>query len=390
MNNKFVTLITLFTLATLVPLENTYAESAAESAAESTDRRGGGGRGGFGGGGGRGGGGRGGAPRVSRPAGGARHVSRPVASRPAHPIARPAPGRGNIGRGGVPARMTRPSTLPSRSNIYRHIGAAPTRPFPGTRPGGGGYGRHPSVRPPIASRPPLRPSTQPPRYRGNWLGGASSVALRSNLANHWQNYHRGHGYFPYGRAWYNRHGAHGWWWNRPGFNPWVIPGLVAIRNWIGASWYYPGSYYAPIEYYDQGAAVETAYEESVAPVINLTEVGAAAPVEESADWLSLGVYGLIKPNETNYTVTIQLAVSKESAIRGYQTDIATNSIAEVVGAIDPKTLRAAWQAEGSTSLLFETSVDNLDQREFLANVYDPVNKTAMAWQMVRAEEPSSP
>jgi hypothetical protein len=114
----------------------------------------------------------------------------------------------------------------------------------------------------------------------------------------------------------------------------------------------------------------------------LIALGGAA-LTSGADWMPLGVFGLLRPGETEYAATIQLGVNRNGALRGYAVETATGQVYEAIGGFDRLKLRIAWTFPGDESLRFETTAANLLQGESLVNVYDPVNRSVGVWQIVR-------
>ncbi len=96
-----------------------------------------------------------------------------------------------------------------------------------------------------------------------------------------------------------------------------------------------------------------------------------------------GVFGLLPPSESNYAATVQLSVNRQGAVRGYVVEMNTGEIYELSGGFDRRTLRIAWAVPGDDAYRFETTVANLLQSESLVNVYNPVDRTVGAWQLVR-------
>jgi len=184
---------------------------------------------------------------------------------------------------------------------------------------------------------------------------------------------------PHTSSWLKVHQLGSWW--STGNSPywaWGITGLSGLNGWLGDNWYAD----APALMYYTGGRTLLPFADAVEIPDQLIALGGAA-LTSGADWMPLGVFGLLRPGETEYAATIQLGVNRNGAVRGYAVETATGQVYEAIGGFDRSKLRIAWTFPGDESLRFETTAANLLQGESLVNVYDPVNRSVGVWQIVR-------
>lgn len=301
--------------------------------------------------------------------------------RPSQPIARPTP----------PAPGSRPGQLPTRPggggpSIGRPIGGGPgpIRPNPGPRPSQpGGRPGAGDIVDHIGGHPgghfPGSPGHRP---------GYPYFHRRELLPDVHRHFHYvpGLGY-PFGRDWYGRLG---WRYRRWPYWAGVATG-VAITSWLAYPPYAGYGSSTILVYYPEEAAPAQAYEEGVGAVAPVADQGETAPVDDDANWLSLGTFGLVPFGQQQLGYGLQLAVTPEGVVRGMMWDMARATVVEVAGGIDRDTLRVAWQAVGNPAApYFETTVDQLTQDESLVNVYDPSSRTLVSWQLIEIDESDLP
>ena len=110
---------------------------------------------------------------------------------------------------------------------------------------------------------------------------------------------------------------------------------------------------------------------------------------DDLEWLPLGVFALTQDGDsadTQPTVFLQLAVSKEGILAGTVQNTATDKMEEIEGMIDKKSGRAAWSIVGKDSPIMEAGVANLTQEEVPALLHF-ADGTTQQWLLVRLEEP---
>ena len=186
----------------------------------------------------------------------------------------------------------------------------------------------------------------------------------------------------------------------PGAAAWTAAGAAAI--WAGASWAnvsstcgYPETYanydygttvvYEGDQVYYDGEAVSTA-EEYTAQAVAIAEQGEQAQPSEKEDWISLGVFGMVKGEETEANQIFQLAVNKDGILRGNYYDALSDSTLPVLGAVDKKTQRAAWTVGDRKDTVYETGVGNLTNDETTVLVHFGKDRTQQ-WTLIRLQQP---
>lgn len=184
---------------------------------------------------------------------------------------------------------------------------------------------------------------------------------------------------PHTGQWLTNHNYHPQWGYRQSANwAWGVAGYAALDEWLGSNWQLTAE---PVIYYtaDQVMPPYSVAVYATDECLKLNDQSA----DGSDDWMPLGVFGLLPPGTANYAASLQLAVSQIGEVRGYAIETATRRIREVTGRMDRSTRRLAWMFSGEGAGKFETSAANLLAGESLVNVYDPVNGTMAAWQLIR-------
>ena len=102
----------------------------------------------------------------------------------------------------------------------------------------------------------------------------------------------------------------------------------------------------------------------------------------------MGVFALTDDSGDveDWTLFLQLAMSKERIIAGTLRNTATPSVIEVEGTIDEKSQRAAWGPVGKQWPIMETGVFNLTENEAGALLHFSDDQTQQ-WTMIRLDEP---
>jgi hypothetical protein len=95
----------------------------------------------------------------------------------------------------------------------------------------------------------------------------------------------------------------------------------------------------------------------------LASAGATVETAPSEDWLPLGVFAIAAADDTNATLTVQLAMNRQGVLRGNQFDMATGVNEIVKGSVDKQTQKVAWTAGADTSVVYETGLANLTQEQ---------------------------
>lgn len=218
--------------------------------------------------------------------------------------------------------------------------------------------------------------------RNPGVAGAAGAAAVRNSFNH-----------PglYGRHWYgNHHGA--WlpagWAAGAGWTPatWAaVAGLCGYANSAPASFGYGNNVtYEGGDVYINGENVATA-EEFRRQAVDLAAGGAAVDPSETEQWLSLGVFAMVRNERQRPQVFLQLAVNELGNVRGNYTDEMTDRTLPIRGAVDPETQRAAWTVGDDQSSVMEAGLKNLTEDEAPALLHKD-GKTEH-WLLVRLEQP---
>lgn len=202
-------------------------------------------------------------------------------------------------------------------------------------------------------------------------------------------------YDAFNHNWWNRYPnawSRNWWRDR---DPWWAWGW---NSWpVYGSWWGYGSGYTPIEY-DYGDNItyqgDTVYYGSQ-PAATAEQYYTQADTlatgttsrSKNDDWKSLGVFSLVQGNQTNSTVLFQIAVNKDGAIAGNYYNALTNEVKQITGAVDKKSMRAAWIVQGAKDVVYDTGFANLLQPHSSVLVHFGKSKTQQ-FSLVRMEKPA--
>jgi hypothetical protein len=238
---------------------------------------------------------------------------------------------------------------------------------------------------------------------GYWNGWADGV--RSN----WGNYHQ-HGNW-FGGGWWSRHycpmgGWHYHYWNHNyGWNYWwTVPAWGALTNWF--TWSAPQTVWQQPVYYDYGTGGNVTYQDNSVfvggePVATADEFAQSAmdlatvqpPASEEqaavAEWMPLGTFAVsMDEKDTQPSLTMQLAVSKDGIISGTLYNITTDQAQAVQGQVDKQTQRVAFRIGESQDVVAETGLYNLTQNEAPVLVHFGTERVEN-YLLVRLEQPES-
>ncbi len=121
--------------------------------------------------------------------------------------------------------------------------------------------------------------------------------------------------------------------------------------------------------------------------MNLASTSGSADVPPDAQWLPLGVFGLMANGKKTPDMIFQLAVDTKGAIRGNYFDQVTQTNLPVTGAVNEKSQRVAWKVATGQGLVVETGLDNLTQDESTALVHFGADRTEQDL-LVRIKQPT--
>lgn len=200
------------------------------------------------------------------------------------------------------------------------------------------------------------------------------------------------------------------WDHHPGWAWWNVTRPLRWAQWANVGgWCYGGSYWGDSYYYydyggdiyyeegnvyvdEEQVATEAEYAQQAT---DLAAAGATAIDEavqqntaEQIEWLTLGVYALVSSEQTDPTMFLQLAVSKEGVIGGSYFNAATNQTLPVQGSVDPETQRAAWTLGDNHLTVLETGIYNLTEDETPVLIHFGQDNT-QTWTLVRTEDPET-
>jgi hypothetical protein len=237
------------------------------------------------------------------------------------------------------------------------------------------------------------------RGAGTWHCSAADMRVQGNYAranfSHWN---------AYGRDWYRRY-PNAWWGRGFAAGVWYAASWSEINTWFGATWppasynYGDNIYYQDGDVYNDGQPMATSadYYQSAS---DLAQSGATADVPNDNDadagaepstppadpnWLPLGVFEAIEPNQKSSDMTFQLAVNKAGIIRGNYYNTGDNNVQEVQGAVDKETQRVTWFVKDRPQMIFDTGLYNLTKEEATVLVHESADKTQQ-WTLVRLKQ----
>lgn len=236
---------------------------------------------------------------------------------------------------------------------------------PGLKPGLGG-GSSPKTG--IGGGPGLKPAISPKAIAGKHPHGKPAIGPPAL----WHLHHHHH---------HHHHHCHWQHWN---YQPWVWATWHGLHGWLG----YP---VRPIVYryhiaggyvYNGGTKITTVtqYAEQADEIAESAE-----EQEEDAEWMPLGVFGVVQNEADDVEVTVQLALAKDGTIGGTYRNAAVDVTLPLTGAVDEKTQRAAWKIGEEDTVVMETGLENLtkDKSTVLLHFDNGVTET---WTLIRMDE----
>ncbi len=236
----------------------------------------------------------------------------------------------------------------------------------------------------------VRGYASPSRWGTSRANPAVNAARASDVRNHFGRYDA------FNHNWWNRYPNA---WSRPWMrdrDPWWAWGYGGWGNY--GSWWGYGSGYTPTEY-DYGDNItyegDTVYygsqpaataEQYYIQADNLATGTSSKSAND--DWKSLGVFSLVQGSQTNSTVVFQLAVNKDGAMAGNYYNMLTDEVKPINGAVDKKSMRAAWVVKGVKDVVYDTGFANLLQPQSAILVHFGKSKTQQ-FSLVRMEKPTT-
>jgi hypothetical protein len=196
----------------------------------------------------------------------------------------------------------------------------------------------------------------------------------------------------YGRQWYGDH---------PG--AWAASGWTAGAAWVPSTWGAIAGFCGygndtPISYnygtnviaqdgnvMVDGQNVGTTDEFSQ-QAADLAATGTEAETPDTDEWLSVGVFAMVRNEQQHPQLIVQLAINKHGILRGNYTDEITDHTLPIHGAVDKETQRAAWTVGGNKQTVMEAGLNDLSEGEAPALIHK--NGKTDHWLLVRLEQPN--
>ena len=163
---------------------------------------------------------------------------------------------------------------------------------------------------------------------------------------------------------------------------WTNP--VYYNYGSGGTVYYEGD---TVVYNQQPAIPATEYysqvTEQVAQVPEYDEQAA-----QQLEWLPLGVFAVLPDDSEDYSMMLQLAITRDGIIGGTYYNDVTGDSHPIEGTVDQETQRAAWRFSDGTNpdLVMETGIYNLVEEQTTALVHFGPDRHE-TWTLVRLQEP---
>ena len=195
----------------------------------------------------------------------------------------------------------------------------------------------------------------------------------------------------YNEQWYAEHNRA---WNAAKWSTgtaWALTGFAAATNHLGYGNVTPISYgYGSNVTYQNGNVlldgnVVGTGEEFSQQAADLALLGQNANASDGDDWLPLGVFALVRNEDHQPQSTVQLAVNPHGILRGNYTDLVTDHALPIEGAVDKKSLRAAWTVGENKNYFMEAGMKNLTDGEATALIHK--NGKTELWHLVRLTQP---
>ncbi len=193
----------------------------------------------------------------------------------------------------------------------------------------------------------------------------------------------------------------GWYTNHPG--AWFAAGWAAGGIWNACTWGdcasycgYPGdtdaiyynygdnvTYQDGNVYYDgQQYASEDEYADQASEI---AAAGEDLKPSEDEKWQSLGVFAMVKGDETTSNDIFQLALNKDCVLRGNYYNATTDASTPVTGSLQKETQRVAWTMDGKPDVVYDTGLLNLTQDETTMLVHFGKDRTEQ-YKLFRVEQ----
>lgn len=208
------------------------------------------------------------------------------------------------------------------------------------------------------------------------------------------------------RAAYRDHGLfdNGWWASHP--NAWRYADSRYDWCWGYTGWPVLGGWWGVSDtpvVYDYGNTITyqndnvyygtqpigsaTAYYSQAQALAETKDTSSNKSKKSSGEWKPLGVFSLAQAGQTDTTSVFQLAVNKSGIIRGNYDNLLTNEVQPVHGAVDKKSMRAAWTVGNDKKVVYDTGLANLLEKQSSILVHFDKDQTKQ-WSMIRLPQPT--
>jgi uncharacterized protein (TIGR03000 family) len=176
----------------------------------------------------------------------------------------------------------------------------------------------------------------------------------------------------------------GWGWTPwPSLNTWLGWGIVQpVYYDFGRTIVFQNN-----QVYANGRPGPTA-EQYYQQASDLAQANLAVEGAEN-EWKPLGVFALVQGEQTEANSVFQLTINKTGILRGTYYDALTGTTLAVQGAVDRKTLRAAWTVGNNRDTVYDTGLYNLTKDETPVLVHFGKDRTRQ-WTLVRIKPPEQP
>lgn len=176
---------------------------------------------------------------------------------------------------------------------------------------------------------------------------------------------------------------------------WYAARWATAVAWTAATWSnvanYGGYAYAEPVSYDYGSTVvyqdDSVYvngdvvgttEEYSKQATTIAETGKEAEAPKEDEWQPLGVFAMVQGEEKSSNNIFQLAINKDSVIRGNYYNAVTDTTEPVYGSVDKKTQRVAWMVGDAKAPIYEAGLVNLTEDETSMMVHYANNRSVQA------------
>jgi len=181
---------------------------------------------------------------------------------------------------------------------------------------------------------------------------------------------------PFSPAWYAEH-PNAWQATHPYAAPAAIATTTALAAWLAV----PVVTVGVLGEASASDGQATPLEEDTAAQTSLAPPATEEPAAD-AGWMTLGTFALRPADQPQATRMIQLAVSREGAIRGSHYDLLSDTAQSIQGAVDKKSQRVWWSIGPRSNVRFEAPLAELAKPQGQWTVRLP-NGTSAAWQTIQ-------